>query len=1395
MTGISSSLSYKTKDIIDPARFSAESINISRRIKYFAFYFNTKRLVTLEGREQYNRWTGFDNCKIYHNRLNKVIMFQVPEGQLKRVKQHLNHVLSGYDAEALSLHLAHDFSDFCSGIKFIIDGFTKVGSVSNKLRTSLDFIDDVTEDIRILRPSVSSLLPKFLSTLLDIYSLYKNCDIFSVAKSLLSFYNLFTDYKVVFPESFDALFLSTCSIFLPSKLFEVFKRLSIFSNSKMLDDMHVLDSLISIVHDFVKQTLIFFNFNSYIDFFDNIFSYLPFGKKMIYTKEMRSCVSRTLAEPKCLSDKTFRIQVNELNSKLNRDIDFMEWCKRSSSISSLKSDFDRLVKNVKGYERATRTEPNCFVFEGPPGCKKSLFTGKLCELLTCKDSMTVYSHLVKAITDGKDWYDSYNNEDIFLMDDVGQQGISQWRTLINMVSSLRLPLDCADAKLKDTKFFCSDTIILTTNKFSELQGFNKTDCISDPHALWRRGFVFNFDQVIMNRSTGLLTGNIVFRYYDIDQKAWIEGFPAYVETTLPTTCDSSNELYTLAWMRQIILLFKNYKSKFATDTVLTASQVEVISQFFEKPIIADKAEEEFYDAETYSIYDHASESLQDIVNMFSDFKEYLYSLIPDLIIEKKLISLTIISIFFGMSFYYLKGLLLPHQEITPEAKYERLKNLFIAGPAPTTDVAAVQRNIKDITLKCTNATFKATAILSGHYAIVPAHMAFEENCLMQVMQDSVKNLVLLDFIPVTRVFIDNHSDVAIYRMPSKNLTPFKSLSHFFIPKEIRQDSYLLSSMGVIPLINQLKHDDYNTIYYSNAPEGYKAFKNFVAKTERLDYNISYPTLCGSPVFDGSIRGMHVAGNGVSGTSVIWSNRIIQTIHKILEDDKYILPMEFKNIKESENLSATQVEYKFSESTPKHSNYAPTKVFGVFPVEREPANMLYDGPHTVKTLMRKNMSINKPLDLPLYKEAAKGFDCFFQPYGKCTDQEIVDGFDLIAQVNSKTSNGMFYDGEKKQYIDYDNKCFRPEFRQHLQDLEESILKGNLPAEFVFVKSTLKDEVRDMSKQGKPRAFQVMPVSLQMLTKKYFAKFVQNIIKTRTFHKVCVGINPYKEWDSFYNNLKNHKSFAMDFPDWDGNMLAAAQDIICEKIMNYYSGSSDERIIAEVVLRTIIVKIIVCNDDGYLVSHGLPSGSFLTAILNSLVNLLNGMAWYLKQTGKPIATFFQKVDYYTYGDDNVTTVKDPTLYTKLNALTYRDFLREIGINCTTADKKEVLEEFDTLENISFLKRKFVFSHDLNKVVGALDPKSLLTGLNWYDSSSGDTADKILHDKIACFQREAFLHGPQFYQAKVEHLKKYADNNGVAFDELPYSYLLRLYQLDDPSFCEPLMSRYRFNLVTDH
>jgi Holliday junction resolvasome RuvABC ATP-dependent DNA helicase subunit len=179
------------------------------------------------------------------------------------------------------------------------------------------------------------------------------------------------------------------------------------------------------------------------------------------------------------------------------------------------------MKIVRSNLDTSRQEPNLFVFEGPPGVGKSIFLNQVVSSL----GWSCYSHCVPDVNEGRDFYDSYNNEDVFFMDDVGQKGVSQWRTMINMVSSVKLPLDCAEAKLKDTKFFNSHTILATTNSFSTIQSVMRSDGIADIRALWRRGFVFDFSEV--KRVEGVFSGTIRFKYFDSDEQTFVFGFPLF----------------------------------------------------------------------------------------------------------------------------------------------------------------------------------------------------------------------------------------------------------------------------------------------------------------------------------------------------------------------------------------------------------------------------------------------------------------------------------------------------------------------------------------------------------------------------------------------------------------------------------------------------------------------------------------------------------------------------------------------------------------------------------------------------------------------------------------------------------------------------------------------------
>ena len=59
-----------------------------------------------------------------------------------------------------------------------------------------------------------------------------------------------------------------------------------------------------------------------------------------------------------------------------------------------------------------------------------------------------YAHCVKAVMDGKDFYDNYNNEPIFYMDDVGQKDILNRLRLTLLIPLKKNPKQISQIKRK-----------------------------------------------------------------------------------------------------------------------------------------------------------------------------------------------------------------------------------------------------------------------------------------------------------------------------------------------------------------------------------------------------------------------------------------------------------------------------------------------------------------------------------------------------------------------------------------------------------------------------------------------------------------------------------------------------------------------------------------------------------------------------------------------------------------------------------------------------------------------------------------------------------------------------------------------------------------------------------
>ena len=231
-----------------------------------------------------------------------------------------------------------------------------------------------------------------------------------------------------------------------------------------------------------------------------ILSYLDcvFGNILCYNK-IKSVVdlyTRYGSNPEIILNPEFRHNVMILHESLKDDNMFKDYVSNHDNkfFKEIWSLFNNnLVKYVNTFTNSQKDEPVCIVFEGEPGSGKSVLMNAFVEVLKNKNR-SVYVHSVPPSEGGKDFYDDYENQEVFVMDDVGQQGKSQWRTIINFVSPVKYPLECANASKKNTKFFNSKVILCTTNNFKQLSSFTSKDCIAEPEALFRRAHVIQVNR-------------------------------------------------------------------------------------------------------------------------------------------------------------------------------------------------------------------------------------------------------------------------------------------------------------------------------------------------------------------------------------------------------------------------------------------------------------------------------------------------------------------------------------------------------------------------------------------------------------------------------------------------------------------------------------------------------------------------------------------------------------------------------------------------------------------------------------------------------------------------------------------------------------------------------------
>lgn len=551
----------------------------------------------------------------------------------------------------------------------------------------------------------------------------------------------------------------------------------------------------------------------------------------------------------------------------------------------------------------------------------------------------------------------------------------------------------------------------------------------------------------------------------------------------------------------------------------------------------------------------------------------------------------------------------------------------------------------------------------------------------------------------------------------------------------------------------------------------------------LGYNgDSQPGDCGSLVVkidtmcNRKIMGFHVAGSTGVGTAMLWTEEKLREILAQFQQTQAVIDCEFNKIeleefydclewpeeqKEEDDVSVPltycepigMIERSLAPGCPLTSSLMESPLFEeIIPTASGPStlrpfvNSAGEKKFPLKLALEKLESPMIQFDEQLVKRCAtrmlvdysrKGQLAWYgsKSAGKLSIEENIKGVQddqWIKPVNMKTSPGYPYvlAGNKRKFLDPETASLNPLLERALNEREEAAKRGEeYPALMVDV---LKDErlANEKREKGKVRIFNVCPLDFNLLVRKYFTRFMAQMMSQHTSGEVSVGLNVHgDDWQAFFTNLEKAGShwIAGDYSAWDKRMPLPIALAVLPIVENFYKQFDDYDPVDAVVRKTLLmqafqsVRLAQTQTSGliYRVHQSMPSGIAVTAVYNSLINALLFRVIYAElavghglSLNKAVNTYHSNVRFAAYGDDHVARVSEEA-YPFFNMLTIARKMKEHNITYTAASKGEVEGPEVAVEDLTYLKRKFV------KRAGRLDApmevEAIIDILNWVNVST--------------------------------------------------------------------------------
>jgi energy-coupling factor transporter ATP-binding protein EcfA2 len=356
------------------------------------------------------------------------------------------------------------------------------------------------------------------------------------------------------------------------------------------------------------------------------------------------------------------------------------------------------------------------------------------------------------------------------------------------------------------------------------------------------------------------------------------------------------------------------------------------------------------------------------------------------------------------------------------------------------------------------------------------------------------------------------------------------------------------------------------------------------------------------------------------------------------------------------------------------------------------------------------------------------------------------------MKPSTSGGWPWPGAKRKWMEATALEWKPEAYTLLFDIKEQVMEqvtayAHEHDACPLLGAQLKDEPRALEKvlQAKTRVFCMSPTESTVVNRMYLLPFYTLMCEHGEIFGTSIGINMHStDVDEFVETLSGFSDKFMegDYGGYDTSMpydIGLAANSIVYHVLSDLGYNEAALLQVKGILSDNLFPVIAMRGDMFAAPALQPSGKYATAEDNSLRGLVMLVyAWMsMCEEYERDWDFFQYVLPRIYGDDMLAAVKSEAQQ-MYNNVTYQHFCKVVyGLEFTNAQKTSTMSPFLTLDQISFLKRTFMYREDLGHWVAPLELTSVMKTICYYLPSKQVTRDEQLIDSCVSAMRELFFH----------------------------------------------------------